>query len=195
MITTNDDDRADWLRRERALGLAGHGTPSGTLVRRQQLAAGRVQASMSERCADLGRAQLALLDTWQHRRAGVAAAYDAALSGITGLRLPSRPTGAGRHAWHRYAVCVSSRVRPRAALVAELERGGVGTGRRAVPVHQLSFARGACVVPLAGLPGAEQYAEELICLPVYPGLPPPDVQRVAEVLATAVDEHPRTLPG
>jgi dTDP-4-amino-4,6-dideoxygalactose transaminase len=44
--------------------------------------------------------------------------------------------------------------------------------------------RGLPSVKPAGLPVAEKIADQVICLPIYPELVEPDVQRIASLIAS-----------
>src|SRR4029453_7050546 len=109
MITTDDPDRARWLRRARLHGISAEAwrryLPGGSW-RYEGREAG-LKANMSDVQAAIGRAQLKQMGEWQHRRHELAGRYDERLSAIPGIRLPHRPSAeGGRHAWHLYAIRV-----------------------------------------------------------------------------------------
>ena len=123
--------------------------------------------------------KLPLLEEWNRQRQAAAAFYTDALSGISGLRLPTSPTGSSP-VWHLYAVRVSDPER-----VAEfLAQRGIQTGRHyPEPVHlspayrDLGFAAG-------DFPVAEALAREALSLPLYPGI---DERRLEWVCAAVRD--------
>jgi dTDP-4-amino-4,6-dideoxygalactose transaminase len=117
--------------------------------------------------------KVAWLDRWNDERRALAERYRRSLEGVP-VGLPPEPMGA-RHVYHLFA----ARTPRREALAAHLDASGVGTGSHyPTPIHlQPAFAhlghrRGA-------FPNAERYAAEQLSLPLFPGLPPEDVDRVA----------------
>jgi len=127
---------------------------------------------LPELSAALGRSQLRWLPRQLERRQRLAAAYDAALAGIDGVR--PLPRG-GRHALHLYVVEVAGgRDRLRAALAVR----GIGT-----QVHYRSLTEH----PVFGAgqpscPGAEQLAATCLSLPLHPGVSVEDVRAIARAV-------------
>jgi dTDP-4-amino-4,6-dideoxygalactose transaminase len=126
------------------------------------------------------RAKLARLDAWNDDRRRAAKHYDELLRGLPGVVLPVTLEG-NEHVWHVYAV----RVPGRDAVLASLHEAGIDAGvHYPVPIHlqgafaHLGHSRG-------DFPEAERAADEMISLPIFPGILPAQQERVAEVLATA----------
>jgi dTDP-4-amino-4,6-dideoxygalactose transaminase len=185
MVTTEDPERAAWLRRARLHGMSADAwrryLPGGGW--RYDVDVAGLKANMTDIQGAIGRAQLRHLPAWQLRRAEIAARYDAGLAGVPGVGLPHRPAGGG-HAWHLYAV----RVPNRDAVVAGLAERGVGTSVHFIPLHQLSYFHGLVDLPDGGLRGADQLFEQLLSLPLYPRLTDPQVDAVCSALAEVVHE-------
>jgi dTDP-4-amino-4,6-dideoxygalactose transaminase len=74
----------------------------------------------------------------------------------------------------------------RDAIIRALLAAGIRTADRLTPLHQLRYARELCEVADGGLPGADQFAAQLVSLPVYPRLPEEAATRVAAVLAATL---------
>jgi dTDP-4-amino-4,6-dideoxygalactose transaminase len=187
MVTTDDPDRAAWIRRTRLHGMSQDAwrryLPGGSW--RYDVAESGLKANMSDLSAAIGRAQLAALPEWQDRRALLAARYDALLAGVPGVRLPHRPDPArGRHAWHLYAVQVEEG-RSRDDVARGLAERGVGTSVHFIPVHRLSHFSG--LAPPGGLPGADVMFDRLLSLPLYPRLTTGQVDDVAAALADELE--------
>ena len=86
------------------------------------------------------------------------------------------------HAYHQFVIRVPDRDRVRARMV-EL---GVGTGiHYPTPIHLQPGARDRCEVPETPK-RAEEWAGELLSLPMFPGLTRDQVDRVASSLASAL---------
>jgi dTDP-4-amino-4,6-dideoxygalactose transaminase len=86
------------------------------------------------------------------------------------------------HVWHLYVV----RVPNRDAVLEALQAAGIGAAiHYPVPVHlhpAFSFlGHGA-----GSFPVAERQAEEILTLPLYPGITEAQQERVVEVLTAAV---------
>lgn len=114
------------------------------------------------------RAFLPHLGEWNCARAGLAAAYDRALEGISGVQLVKRSVDS---VCHLYVI----RARKRDALRKFLAGKGIGTGvHYPVALHQHP------AFPQRGrLAAAEQAVSEIVSLPLYPSLTLAEVDEVA----------------
>jgi dTDP-4-amino-4,6-dideoxygalactose transaminase len=120
--------------------------------------------------------KLPFLDGWNAERRTAAAAYDEGLAGVGDLALPPVPTGS-EPVWHVYAL----RTRAREPLAAFLAERGIETGRHyPVPVH-LTPAYAWLGLGRGSAPVAEALADELLSLPLYPGI---SVQQLEHVVGT-----------
>ena len=128
-------------------------------------------------CA-LGSSQLKKLDGWIAKRNELAQAYDAALAG-SAVR-PLVRHDAVRHAYHLYVV----RTPERDAVFNRLRGQGIGANVHYVPIHlhpyyqNLGYKKGLC-------PVAEAAYENILTLPLWPGM---DVEDMARVVSAAVTE-------
>ena len=185
-ITTTDAKLAERMRRMRLHGMSGDAWRryhrSGSW--RYTVESSGLKANFTDIQAAIGRAQLHSLSHWQHRRAKIAARYDALLAPLPGIDLPPRPLH-DRHAWHLYIVRVLDGFgTPRDTVIEALSHAGVGTSVHFIPVHHQPYFR-----QLLGpdecdrLPAADALFPQLLSLPLYPGLTDPDIDRVCEALA------------
>jgi dTDP-4-amino-4,6-dideoxygalactose transaminase len=184
-IATDDDELAAYIRTTRLHGLSRDAwrryLPGGSW--RYDVAEPGLKANLTDIQAAIGLAQLTMLPRWQARRTELAAQYDAALAGVPGLGLPSRPPD-GHHAWHLYQVRVTSACGiSRDAVIDALTGREIGTSVHFIPVHQLSgFRRILGPEECRSVPVTDQIAQEVLSLPMYPLLADADVTRVAEAL-------------
>jgi dTDP-4-amino-4,6-dideoxygalactose transaminase len=127
------------------------------------------------------RAKLARLDAWNDERREAARRYGELLADVPQVRLPSVAPG-NEHVWHLYVV----RVGRRDAVLAELNAAGIGAGiHYPVPVHHTgAFADSE--YRHGDFPVTERAAEEILSLPIFPGITAAQQERVADVLRAAV---------
>lgn len=185
-ITTNDSALAERMRRMRLHGMSGDAWrryhKSGSW--RYTVESSGLKANFTDIQAAIGRAQLRSLSRWQHRRAEIAARYDALLASVPGIELPPRPSG-DRHAWHLYIVRIRDDFgTPRDTVVEALSDAGVGTSVHFIPVHHQPYFRELLgPAECESLTGADALFPQLLSLPLHPGLTDPDIERVCEALA------------
>jgi perosamine synthetase len=123
--------------------------------------------------AAIGLAQLDLVDIENERRADIARMYDAALSGVAGVKLPAR-TDDRMSSYHLYPVLVENRE----GFVAKLKEAGIGAGvhyRRNDEYPMYSRAE---------LPNAEWFSSRVVSLPMHLCLTDEDVRCVTDVIAS-----------
>ncbi len=126
------------------------------------------------------RVKLAHLDAWNRARAGLADRYRARLADVPDVVLPSAPAG-DRHVYHLFVV----RVPRRDSVRAYLTERGIGTDvHYPLPAHLQTPYQGYGAGP-GSLPHTERLAGEVLSLPMYPELPPEDVDYVAQQLRDA----------
>ncbi|KJK45735.1 erythromycin biosynthesis sensory transduction protein eryC1 [Lentzea aerocolonigenes] len=129
------------------------------------------------------RAKLKQLAAWNKERSAAADLYAELLADVSEVRLPGVADG-NEHVWHLYVV----RVRNRDMVLKHLNDNGVGAGiHYPTPVHHTgAFAKYGRP---EGYPVAEQAADEILSLPLYPGITREQQERVAAVLKEAVAAH------
>lgn len=105
------------------------------------------------------------LDRWNEDRRRAASFYDEALEGIGDLRRPPVPAGS-RPVRHLYPV----RTKEAKALADFLAGRGIGTGRHYPEPPHLSHAYARLGYRRGSFPVAETLADELLSLPIFPGI-------------------------
>jgi dTDP-4-amino-4,6-dideoxygalactose transaminase len=157
MLTTDDDELADRLRRLRV-----HGQSTG----RYHHGEVGFNSRLDELQAAVLRVKLPHLETWNKQRVEHAKAYDAAFAEIDGIRPLDAPADGVTAVYHLYV----TRAQRRDELRAHLTAAGIGSGvYYPLPLHlqecftDLQYRRGE-------LPVAEAFSEEALALPMYPEL-------------------------
>jgi dTDP-4-amino-4,6-dideoxygalactose transaminase len=158
MITTNDDAVAARARR-----IINHG-----MQRRYYHEESGYNFRLTEVAAAIGSEQLKKLDTFNARRRETAAYYDRELSGLAGLELPQVLVGR-THVYHQYTVRVGPEFPlSRDGLSAALAERGIATGvYYPLAAHRQEAYRGSAWAQV-GCPRADEYAAQVISLPVHP---------------------------
>jgi dTDP-4-amino-4,6-dideoxygalactose transaminase len=140
----------------------------GTNSRLDSLQAGILSVKLSE------------LPAWNRERQAAAELYAELLAGTEEVVLP-RVVEGNCHVWHLYVVRVADRDR----VLAELEAKGIGAGiHYPKPIHQLPAFADLC--RSAGLTNSERFADEIISLPIFPGITEPQQERVIDALRKAL---------
>jgi len=165
MLTTNDPDIADKARMIRNFGMR----------ERYYHESLGFNFKMSEIEAAIALCQIDRLEAWTSRRQANAAYLTQRLRGVT----PPPIRGPVEHVFHQYTIRVAADQRD--TLVERLHRNGVGANiYYRIPVHQQPFYRGLGYND--SLPIAEAASQEVISLPVHPGLSPRDLHRIVQAV-------------
>jgi dTDP-4-amino-4,6-dideoxygalactose transaminase len=126
--------------------------------------------------------KLPLLERWIEERRALAALYADALEGVGDLHLPPVARGS-EPVWHLYPV----RTAAPAELASFLGDRGIGTGRHYPEPPHLAPAFAHLGLRRGAFPVAEALADELLSLPLYPGMTELQVGVVAEAVADFFD--------
>jgi dTDP-4-amino-4,6-dideoxygalactose transaminase len=161
-IVTRDALVAERARRYRNYGSSGKYVHDGV----------GTNSRLDELQAAFLRVRLRRLDRDNVRRREIAAVYRDGLDGVVGLALP-QPDAASEHVYHLFVV----RTARRDELAAGLAARGIGAMVHypRPPHRQPAYAD----QPLrAGLPVTERLADEVLSLPIWPGMTVADVEQV-----------------
>jgi dTDP-4-amino-4,6-dideoxygalactose transaminase len=175
-VLTDDAERAALVR-----ALANHG---GTAKYRHDVAG--FNSRLDGLQAVVLRAKLARLAAGNRARRAAAARYDAALGALVAAGRVVRPVTepGNEHVWHLYVLRVVGADRD--DVVGKLNAEGIGAGvHYPSPVHltpafaHLGYRRG-------DFPHAENSADRILSLPLYPQITAEQQQRVVDTLAAAL---------
>ena len=129
-------------------------------------------------CA-LGLSQLRKLPKFLERRREIAARYDEAFAELSGINpLAVRPNVL--HANHLYVIRIDSNILgiDRTALFTNLRENGIGVNVHYIPVHLHPFYREKFHTGTGLCPVAEAAYEEIISIPIFPGMTDENVEQV-----------------
>jgi dTDP-4-amino-4,6-dideoxygalactose transaminase len=127
------------------------------------------------------RVKLPHLDGWNDARRTAAARYNELLSTTPDVRTPTEPDSS-RGVYHLYVIRTAKRDR----LAEMLKQAGIATGfHYPVPVHLQACYRDWGYRP-GSLPVTERAAQEVLSLPMFPGLTAEQQARVAMQLSSSL---------
>lgn len=133
---------------------------------------------LDELQAALLSVKLAKLDAWTEQRRKIAAQYDQVLNGIGDLILPKTADKA-THVYHLYVV----RTKHRAELQDFLQAKGVGTLIHYPTPPHLQQAYQHLGYKKGDFPIAEDLADTVVSLPIWPGLKESDITYIAACIS------------
>ena len=133
-------------------------------------------------CA-LGISQLAKLGGWLRRREELAALYREALVSLPGV-MPLAVSPRVRHAYHLFVVRIIPEMAgiTRDELFPRLRDAGIGVNVHYKPIHLHTYYRRCCGTGPGLCPEAERAFDQILSLPLYPGMSRADLERVVEAL-------------
>ncbi|WP_354478536.1 DegT/DnrJ/EryC1/StrS family aminotransferase [Marisediminicola sp. UYEF4] len=172
-VMTNDSEYAHHIAQ-----LRNHGG-----IRRYEHVEIGVNSRMDSIQAVVLSAKLALLDGWNSERRAAAALYDELLAGTPQIVTPTTAEG-NEHVFHLYVVRAPERDRVVAGLVSR----GVGASvHYPAPIHRLPAFRHLAGID-GSLPRAEEYSDQILSLPMFPGITPEQQEYVADSVRSVVGE-------
>ena len=142
-----------------------------------------INGKMSEFNAALGLLQLQHIDQALAQRAEIDAHYRRLLHGAVGIRCLTPVSGV--QANHAYFPVLIGPEHPlgRDAAYQRLRERGIYARRYFYPlISSFPMYRGLPSASVANLPVAVRAADQVLCLPIYPGLTPADQERVVTAL-------------
>ncbi|MEO8247697.1 MAG: DegT/DnrJ/EryC1/StrS aminotransferase family protein [Chloroflexota bacterium] len=190
MLVTDDDAMAARARLMRLHGISAdawnrYGAGGSWAY---EVAEAGFKYNLTDLAAAIGLVQLARLDELAEARATIAARYDAAFGASSVVGLPPRRSG-DRHAWHLYVI----RLRldelsiDRAEVIRRLGAAGIGASVHFIPLHLHPHYQRTYGYAAGDFPRAERLFEQSISLPIWPGMSPEEVDRVAASLLEICD--------
>ena len=197
MITTNNDDYAQRIRKMR---LHGIGTEAWKRYSREgswyyEVEEAGYKLNMTDVAAAIGKVQLGRCNELWSRRKAIASAYTAAFNEVEELEGPPEAAADDQHAWHLYIL----RIRPelltfgRDELVQALKGDEIGCSVHFIPLHLHPYYQRVYGYKSGDFPNAEDAYSRCLSLPLYPDMTEAEVARVINSIVNAVRGHRRSV--
>ncbi len=135
---------------------------------------------LSDILAALLLSQMKHLSVISKKRTAIAHTYMKAFQHIPTLQLPVVPSGAKPN-WHIFAVRLETPEKA-SAFTAFMKAHGITASRHYVPLHTSLMGKRLSGKQFIHLPVAQQVAETLIRLPIYPGLTKKEVSHIIKTV-------------
>ena len=177
IVTTNDDELAERLRRFRTHCIVRLPERGGWYYEIGELG---FNYRMTDIHAALGLSQLAKLDRFVARRNEIAERYRARLADLPVELPPAAPDGY-THSYHLFPVLVERR----REVFDGLRAAGIGTQVHYVPIHHHPISADIGLKP-GDLPACDRIYERILSLPMYPALTDEQQDFVVETLQRLV---------
>ncbi len=193
MITVDDTETAERLRILAANGMTATAwdrygrsavsAPPEVVVPGYKYALGNVNAAM-------GIAQLQRFDTFKAARARIAEMYRAVLSDMDEISLLD-VTDEVEHAWHLFIIRLNlAKIgRTRNEIAHALRRENIGTGVHFYGLHLHRYYRETLGMRPEQFPEATRLSDEILSLPLHPGLSDKHVNEVVTALKKVLSWH------
>ena len=142
--------------------------------------------NLTDIAAALGIHQLRRARAFQAQRQLLATAYGQALAELP-LLLPPQPRPGDMHSWHLYVVRLTDPTPgARDAFIDKLFAAGIGCSVHYIPLHLQPYWRDRYDLRPEAFPHSQHAFERLVSLPMYSRMTLADVERVAQVAASAL---------
>jgi dTDP-4-amino-4,6-dideoxygalactose transaminase len=142
--------------------------------------------NLTDIAAALGIHQLRRARAFQAQRQLLANAYGQALAELP-LLLPPQPRTGDMHSWHLYVVRLTDATPgARDAFIDKLFAAGIGCSVHYIPLHLQPYWRDRYDLRPEAFPHSQHAFERLVSLPMYSRMMLADVERVAQVAASAL---------
>ncbi len=194
MITTNDDQHVERIRRLSLHGISEGGWERGDAGRSwfYEVMEPGFKYNMPDIAAAIGIEQLRQSDEFRERRRQIAAAYTRAFASTEAIGPPAVRDDV-KHSWHLYVILLDlDRLAiDRDQFVSELRQRNIGTSVHFIPLHLHPHYQHAYGYAKGDFPAAEWVYDRSISLPIFPSMTDDDVRDVTDALLDIARQHRR----
>jgi dTDP-4-amino-4,6-dideoxygalactose transaminase len=146
--------------------------------------------NMTDIAAAIGLHQLARSEWLLERRRAIAQRYTDAFSQFPEVEAPANPAHV-EHAWHLYMLRLKLErlTITRDAFIIELTKANIGSSVHFIPLHLHPFYRDKYQLSADDFPAALLAYQQVISLPIYPGMTDDDVDDVIMAVEQIISVH------
>ncbi len=197
MLTTDDDDAAEHIRRLRLHGISKDAWKrySSEGFTPYELVEPGYKYNMLDLTAALGLGQLRRVEENWRIRERLVTLYNEGLSEVPGLTLPAMEplTPGDRHSWHLYTIGLDLEglTLGREAFIDALQARNIGSGIHYTALHMQGYYREHYGYKRGDLPNAEWVSDRTVSLPLSPAMTEADVEDVIEAVTDIIATHRR----
>jgi perosamine synthetase len=194
MACTNDDRLAERMRIMSLHGISKDAwkrfTAEGSWY--YEIVAPGFKYNLTDIAAAIGIHQLRRADEFRKERERVASLYRERLGTIEEIILPTANPDR-IHSWHLFAIRLRlDRISiDRAQVIEELKQAGIGTSVHWMPLHMHPYYRETYGCRPEDFPVSARLYQEIISLPIFPGMSEAEVGIVSEELGGIIARHRR----
>ena len=197
MLTTDDDDAADHIRRLRLHGISKDAWKrySSEGFTPYELVEPGYKYNMLDLTAALGLGQLRRVEENWRIRERLVSLYNEGLAEIPELTIPAlEPLEPGdRHSWHLYTIALDLEglTLGREAFIDALQARNIGSGIHYTALHMQGYYHERYGYGRGDLPNAEWVSDRTVSLPLSPAMTDRDVEDVIEAVTEIIAAHRR----
>lgn len=142
--------------------------------------------NMTDIAASIGVHQLRKANSFQKKRAHIAALYDEELAELP-IILPPHAAGQDVHSWHLYVIQLDSSVKvSRDSFIERMFAQGIGCSVHYIPLHLHPYWRDRYGLVPEMFPASQRIYERTLSLPLYTRMTDADVKRVVSAVKEAL---------
>jgi dTDP-4-amino-4,6-dideoxygalactose transaminase len=194
MATTNNPD---WAARMRMMSLHGISHDAWKRYTKEgswyyEVMYPGFKYKLTDLAAALGIEQLKRCDQFYEARRQIARRYDEAFGNVPAIQIPPHADNA-QHACHLYVIQLQlERLKiGRPAFIDALNRHNIGSSVHFIPLHLHPFYRDKFGYSPEHFPSATKVFEQIISLPIYPGMTEANVDDVIKAVLQIAKENRR----
>ena len=181
-------DNEEWADRMRVMSLHGISKDAWKRFTREgswyyEITAPGFKYNMPDVAAAIGGNQLQKADAFYAERKRIAGIFSQKLAGIPGVILPVEREDV-RHSWHLYVIRIDQDICGigRNDFINKLTESGIGTSVHYTPLHMHPYYVENFGFKPSDFPAAYKLSQQVISLPIYPGLTGAEIDRVCDTV-------------
>lgn len=192
MACTNDDTLAERIRIMSLHGISKDAwkrfTSEGSWY--YEIVAPGYKYNLTDIASAIGIHQLRKADYFRNERERVAKLYQEGLRSLGEVIVPKQHPDR-IHSWHLFVIRLKLEMIgcDRAQIIQELKLAGIGTSVHWMPLHMHPYYREKYGYRREDLPVSARLFDEIISMPIYPGMTEVYVRTVCDVLTEIIGRH------